>query len=1086
MLPRLPLRRRAVRSLKSFAAARGACMAAPRRGTVRGGTARAAEVGAFIAAESLEDRTLLTVDLILDFDGGVLRPGNGYEIPQGFANTPFSAFTAFARGDGSPGNRTEQILQVIAGVREDFAPFDARIIWDDAGVDSAFYDAVDTVVMITNFNGGPFGIASGVDTAQAFRDTALAFRPPHVGFGSATTRGTNTGELRELIDTISHEIGHTLGLSHSTERDAQQRQLVTTAGQDVDLDSRFSPQVLNHGGPENGVRYSEVERLNANIGAAAVVPNDALSGQTLPRDPTVGALSLGAGNQGQTTGSVDLGGDRDAHRFTIGAAGTYTLRQTAGVGSLLQPAVTLWNAGGDFLAAGTPIAAGTGSELTFAATAGQTFYAVAGSTFDRSMDFPGTPTTGDYTLGVQPEVAATGADLGVTINDGPDPIETGETVTYTVTVTNDGPAAVAGADLDNALGFPGGAYTVFGESLTFSDPGAATGSGTLAIEADGPNVTDLNLAAGASATLTFSVAADAGAGTITNTAMLSGGAPADPNASNDTAVATTRVDAPAAPAAGDVLFITDGAATPPPDPPNGRTREIIASPGQDLTIDVGSAAYPNGVARIILDRSAPALRSLTILGDDAGGGLRVTIEEGANAGNLSFTGGAGAETVEIDGAVRGLTFFGGAGDDRLITGPNGSVSSAGTVTVDGGAGDDLLVLANMTATRLNADAGDGDDTLSLTDGRFRGTVNLQAGGGGDVLTVTGVSARGSVGVNASRGDGGDDAVILTGVSAGNIVAVLTGGGDDTVRLSDLSGTRLNVNAGDGDDSLTLTDGRFRGTVNLQAGGGGDTVSLTTVTAGGSVGVNASRGAGGADTVTLDGVAVGGTIAVLTGADGDTVRLSGLSADRLGVAVGDGDDALALADGDFRGTVNLQAGGGGDEVTLTDVTALGNVGVNASRGGGGGSDRVSLDRVFAGNVMAVLTGSGADDLDLADVSARRYDLLLGAGDDDLDARSLTVRAGGRGANVQLGAGNDDATLNAAVAADSGIGVNGGDGDDRVNLSDSSSRRTFAVRMLAGEDLITATALTGFPFVLDTGSGSGQTGTGSFGGTRTFRG
>src|SRR5262249_48205264 len=156
-------------------------------------------------------------------DHGYLFPTvddtTGYGI--GGSNT-FFGFTAFAsRGTTGSANRTEQILQVVAGVRQDYADFDVHVIWDDRGVNSPFYDSRGTLGMVVGEDGGGglFGIASSVDLIQSNRDVALAFEPAHIGLFPDTAYRS----IRELIDTISHEAGHTFGLSHSTSADPQRR-----------------------------------------------------------------------------------------------------------------------------------------------------------------------------------------------------------------------------------------------------------------------------------------------------------------------------------------------------------------------------------------------------------------------------------------------------------------------------------------------------------------------------------------------------------------------------------------------------------------------------------------------------------------------------------------------------------------------------------------------------------------------------------------------------------------------------------------------------------------------------------------------
>jgi len=346
------------------------------------------------------------VDLILDFNGGLVQAGQGYDIPSGsFNGFTFSPFTAFAQNNGSPGNLNEQIFQILAGVREDFADFNVRLLWDDQGVDSPHFDNQDTVVMITGdsstalgFNDSFFGIAANVDvpaftgvSLQSQRDTAFAFQPPHV---ESSFEPFAYSQIRELIDTISHEAGHTFGLSHANQQDSEARQLVTTAEQNQNLDSRFSLESLNHSGPETGIEYSETERLNEAVGAAPILPGDTQSSQTLPNEPNTSFLGS-VGDFIAEVGAVDFLGDRDAFRFVAQNTGQYTIRQQATEGSLLNPVVTLWDAEGDFLTVGS----GDVSTITFDALEGTTYYAVAGSDVDRlGSGVVPIGATGTYTL----------------------------------------------------------------------------------------------------------------------------------------------------------------------------------------------------------------------------------------------------------------------------------------------------------------------------------------------------------------------------------------------------------------------------------------------------------------------------------------------------------------------------------------------------------------------------------------------------------------------------------------------------------------------------------------------------------------
>ena len=123
-----------------------------------------------------------------------------------------------------------------------------------------------------------------------------------------------------------------------------------------------------------------------------------------------------------------------------------------------------------------------------------------------------------------------GADLAVTITDNPDPVIRGGLLTYTVTVTNHGPAAATGVQLDNPLP-PLEIFNIVVSQGSFTTPDFAyilCDFGTLA--------------PGASATLTFNGAAGL-TGTIFNTATATANE-TDPNPANNSASESTTVNPP--------------------------------------------------------------------------------------------------------------------------------------------------------------------------------------------------------------------------------------------------------------------------------------------------------------------------------------------------------------------------------------------------------------------------------------------------------------------------------------------------------------------------------------------------------------
>ena len=126
-------------------------------------------------------------------------------------------------------------------------------------------------------------------------------------------------------------------------------------------------------------------------------------------------------------------------------------------------------------------------------------------------------------------------DLSVTISDSPDPVAPAGNITYTITVTNDGPRDATNVTLTDAVP----ANTAF-VSFTPLSGGTSTtpavgGGGTI-------TSTTSSLAAGASASfiLVVQVSPSADAGAISNSASVSGNQN-DPNTANNTANTSTTV-----------------------------------------------------------------------------------------------------------------------------------------------------------------------------------------------------------------------------------------------------------------------------------------------------------------------------------------------------------------------------------------------------------------------------------------------------------------------------------------------------------------------------------------------------------------
>ncbi|HEY3129920.1 MAG TPA: DUF11 domain-containing protein, partial [Acidobacteriota bacterium] len=122
------------------------------------------------------------------------------------------------------------------------------------------------------------------------------------------------------------------------------------------------------------------------------------------------------------------------------------------------------------------------------------------------------------------------ADLSVNKSAAPNPVIVGNNLTYTVTVTNNGPSAATAVALTDSL--PAG--------VTFVSANATQGS--CAQSGGSLNCNLGTLANNAVATVTI-IVTPAAAGTITNTAGVRGNE-LDPNSANNTAAVTTTVNSP--------------------------------------------------------------------------------------------------------------------------------------------------------------------------------------------------------------------------------------------------------------------------------------------------------------------------------------------------------------------------------------------------------------------------------------------------------------------------------------------------------------------------------------------------------------
>ena len=256
------------------------------------------------------------------------------------------------------------------------------------------------------------------------------------------------------------------------------------------------------------------------------------------------------------------------------------------------------------------------------------------------------------------------ADLAVTKTDSPDPVAAGTNLAWTIGVTNNGPDAAASASFSDTL--PAG--TTF---VSLSAPGGWSCT-TPAVGATGTvTCTNASLAAAGSASFTLTVAVGSGVanGTvISNTATVSS-TTADGNAGNNSATATTVVNAQAD------LSVTLADSPDPVTAGNNLTwTSGVTNNGPSVSTSVGWALpLPAGTTFVSL--SAPGW-TCTTPAVGANGTVSCTIASLAVAGSGSFTVVAATNPALAGGSTITAT----AGVSSATTDPNAANDSAAATT----------------------------------------------------------------------------------------------------------------------------------------------------------------------------------------------------------------------------------------------------------------------------------------------------------------------------------------------------------------------------------------------------------------------
>ncbi len=164
--------------------------------------ARSAMAQASVAALARAGELLV----LLDFDGAVVRPGNG-NAQGGDVRSPLVNSTRFCN---APNLTAEQKNIIIELVKDDFSPFEIQFTTEQAVYDA--YSIANKQVCIITTSPSVLGFSSGISGVAPF--AGLSFRlNNNPCFVFASVFGNF---LSETAFTISHEVAHTIGLGHQS------------------------------------------------------------------------------------------------------------------------------------------------------------------------------------------------------------------------------------------------------------------------------------------------------------------------------------------------------------------------------------------------------------------------------------------------------------------------------------------------------------------------------------------------------------------------------------------------------------------------------------------------------------------------------------------------------------------------------------------------------------------------------------------------------------------------------------------------------------------------------------------------------
>ncbi|EPE99272.1 tandem-95 repeat protein, partial [Rhizobium grahamii] len=404
-------------------------------------------------------------------------------------------------------------------------------------------------------------------------------------------------------------------------------------------------------------------------------------------------------------------------------------------------------------------------------------------------------------------------------------------------------------------------------------------------------------------------------------------------------------------------------------------------------------------------------------GDDLLNGGTGNDEIWGGAGNDTVFGGEGDDT--IIGGAGSDTLYGNAGNDTFVYAPgNGkSVAGDGSDSIDGGDDIDTLKIERLAVEQNRYYVKDTSIGFNVTVDHYAGTP--------DVLSVQNVEKL-EIDVK------GYEQVVLQGNLGGLTVDVEGNGEGNGLFLNELASvTKVTANLGGGNDEVY--GGNQTGAINIDGGDGIDVLKYGLVN--GPVAIDLAAGTaqhgGSTDIVTNFENAIGTSYGDhLQGSDGAN-ELSG----------GDGGDVIEGRGGNDT----IDAGAGSDLIVYNSGDGSDTV------DGGDGNDTLHLtgaNQAETFNINAISLNS-----------ANHLAVNIEAGDTSAAATNLNYEVATKNVEewVVDGAGGNDTfvvsgSLSGTGLATSTLTINGGDGDDTLDVSKLTSNEHVVFNGGAGNDTI----------------------------------